>query len=113
MNKEDIFSLIKWNIYIVITDIVILFIIVIISGENIIGYFFTLLLIEAAIVFLLGSALETSSSLFFGKIREHVFHSKEKWSLEKYDEERKRALPYIILGLFLLLETFIFSFIMG
>jgi hypothetical protein len=113
MNKENIFSSIKWNSYIVITNIVILFIMAFISGENVIGHFSTLLLIEAAIAFLLGSALETSASLFFGKIREHVFHSEEKWSLEKYDKERKRASPYIILGFFLLLETFIFSFIMG
>ncbi len=113
LNKEDLFSSIKWNVYIVITNIVILFIIALISGENVIGYFSILLLIEAAIVFLLGSALETSSSLFFGKIREYVFHSEEKWSLEKYDNERKRASPYIILGFFLLLETFIFSFIIG
>lgn len=113
MNKEDILSSIKWNIYIVISNIVILFIIALISGENIIGHFSTLLLIEAAIAFLLGSAVEMSASLFFGKIREHVFHSEEKWSLEKYDKERKRALPYIILGFLLLLETVIFSFIMG
>ena len=113
MNKEDIYSSIKWNVYFLITNIVILFIIALISGENVIGHFSTLLLIEAAMAFLLGSVVEMSASLFFGKIREHVFHSEEKWSLEEYDKERRRAIPYIILGFFLLLETFVFSFIMG
>ena len=113
MNKEDIFSSIKWNIYFVIINIVILLIITLIIGDNVIGHFSTLLLIEAAIAFLLGSLVEMSASLFFGKIREYVFHSEEEWSLEKYNKERRRAIPYIVLGFFLLLETFIFSFIMG
>jgi hypothetical protein len=113
MNKENVFSSIKWNIYIVIANIVILFIIALFSGEIVIGHFSTLFLIEAAIAFLLGSVVEMSASLFFGKIREHVFHSEENWSLEKYDKERRRATPYIILGFFLLFETFIFSFIIG
>jgi hypothetical protein len=54
-----------------------------------------------------------SASLFFGKIREYVFHSEERWSLEKYDKERRRATPYIILGFLLLSETFLFSLVIG
>ena len=113
MNTEDIYSSIKWNVYCLLTNVVILFLIFLISGENVIGHLSTLLLIEAAIAFLVGSVMEMSASLFFGKIREYVFHSDEKWSLEKYDKERSRAIPYIVLGFFLLLETFVFSFILG
>jgi uncharacterized oligopeptide transporter (OPT) family protein len=113
MNKEDLLSSIKWNINIVMVNVGILIIIALVLGEIIVSHFSTLLLIEAAVAFLLGSAVEFSASLFFGKIREHVFHSEEKWSLEKYDKERKRSTPYIILGFFLLCETFIFSSIIG
>ena len=113
MNKEYVISSIKWNIYIIIVNIVFIFIIAFFSGEIVIGLFSTLLLIEAAIAFLLGSVVEMSASLFFGKIREHVFHSEESWSLEKYDKERRRATPYIILGFLLFSETFLFSFVIG
>jgi hypothetical protein len=113
MNKEDVLSSIKWNIYIGMANIGILIIIALFLGEIVIGHFSTLLLIEAAIAFLLGTSVELSASLFFGKIREHVFHSEEKWSFEKYDKERKRSTPFIILGFFLLVETFLFSFIIG
>ena len=70
MNKEDVFLLIKWNIYLLIANGVVLVIVVLISGHNVISYFSTLLLIETAIALLLGSVLEMSASLFFGKIRE-------------------------------------------
>ena len=113
MDKKDVLSSIKWNINIVMVNIGILIIIALVFGEIVISYFSILLLIEAAIAFLLGSAMEFSASLFYGKIREHAFHSEEKWSLEKYDKEKKRSTPYIILGFFLLCETFIFSSIIG
>jgi hypothetical protein len=113
VNKEDFVSLVKWNIYVLVTNIVILLIIALISGQNVIGHFSTLLLIETAIAFLLGSVLEMSASLFFGKIREYVFHSEKKWSLETYDKERRKAIPCIFLGFLLLIETFFFSFLFG
>ena len=46
-------------------------------------------------------------------LAQELNEDEEKWSLAKYDKERRRATPYIILGFFLLFETFIFSFIVG
>jgi hypothetical protein len=113
VNREDVFSLIKWNIYLLIVNGAVLMIVALISGQSVIGYYSTLLLIETAVALLLGSVLEMSGSLFFGKIREHVFHSEKKWSLKSYDEERRKATPYIFLGFLLLSEALLVSFVFG
>lgn len=118
MKKEDLISSVKWNVYIVVTDVVVLLFFSLASGQSIIEavgvrHLPTLLFIESAIVFLIGSSFEFSSSIFFSKIREYVFHSGEKWAVEDYEKGRKRASPYLVLGFFLLVEAFISSFLLG
>jgi hypothetical protein len=75
------------------------------------GLFPTLLLIEAALIFVVGSSFEFSSSIFFSKVREYLFHSDEKWSIENYDTSRRKALPYFLLGLLLFIESLVLSFV--
>ena len=118
MKKEDFISSVKWNMYIIAIDIVVLFIFYLVSNQDSVGidslnYFPTLLLIESAIILFVGSSFEMSSSIFFSKIRKYVFHSKEKWSMEEYKKGRRRASPYIILGFLILSESFLFSFMIS
>jgi len=118
VKKEDLISLVKWNVYIIVTDVVVLFFFSLVSGQSSseavgLRQFPTLLFIESAIVFLIGSSFEMSASIFFSKVREYVFHSGEKWAVEDYEKGRKKASPYLVLGFVLLVEAFISSFLLG
>jgi hypothetical protein len=118
VKKEDLISLVKWNVYIIVTDVVVLFFFSLVSGLSIseaagLRQFPTLLFIESAVVFLIGSSFELSASIFFSKVREYVFHSGEKWAVEDYETGRKKASPYLVLGFVLLVEAFISSFLLG
>ena len=118
MRKEDLISPVKWNVYVIAIDIIVLFLFSIISSQGTVGidslrFFPTLLLIESAIILFVGSSFEMSSSIFFSKVRKYVFHSKEEWSMEEYEKGRRRASPYIIFGFLLLSESFLFSFMIS
>ena len=75
------------------------------------GIFPTLLLLESGLVLLAGSLSVLSSTVFFSKVRQYVFHSKEKWSMDEYKRGERRALPYILIGAMLFGETMLLSFI--
>ena len=75
------------------------------------GYFPKMLLLEAGIVFLVGGGIAFSSSIFAGKVREHVLHSEEKWSIEKLIKGEKRADLYILAGIFFFVESIAVSFV--
>lgn len=114
MGKTDFIASIKWNGYILVFDCIILLLAVLALTRGIIETFNllpTLLLIEAAFVFILGSSFEFSSSIFFSKVRQYLFRSKEKWSVENYDTSRRKALPYFLLGLLLFIESLGLSFV--
>jgi hypothetical protein len=64
-----------------------------------------LLLLESGLVLLIGGSIAMSSSIFVSKIREHIFHSEEKWSKEKQKRSEVRANLYILAGIFLFLES--------
>lgn len=118
MKKEDLISLGKWNVYIIVADVVGLLFFALVSGQGIseaagFRHLPTLLFVEAAIVFLIGSSFEMTASIFFSKVREYVFHSGEKWAVEDYEKGRKRAAPYLVLGFVLLVEAFISSVLLG
>ena len=118
MKKEELIVSVKWNVYLLAIDVVGLFLFSIVLGQSVLEVFGlrflpTLLFLEAAVLLLIGSTFEFSSSIFFSKVREYVFHSGEKWSVEDYEQGRKRALPYLLLGIFLLLEAFTSSFLIG
>lgn len=116
MKKEEFIFSVKWNAYLFAIDVVGLFLFSIVSDQSALEFFWlrflsTLLFLEAAVLLLIGSSFEFSSSIFFSKIREYFFHSGEKWSVEDYEHGRKRATPYLLLGVFLILEAFVSSFL--
>ncbi len=114
MSKEDVIASIKWNGYILLFDCIILLVVALLVTQNALETYALLpsiLLIEVAFIFLVGSSFEFSSSIFVSKVREYLFQSNEKWSVEKYDTSRRKALPYFLLGFFLFLESLVLSLI--
>ncbi len=114
MAKIDLLVLIKWNGYILLFDCITLLFAVLVFTRGIPEIFTLLpplLLIEAALVFFLGSSFEFSSSIFFSKIRQYVFRSNENWSIEDYDTSKRKAIPYFLLGLVLFTESIVLSFV--
>ncbi len=73
------------------------------------GYFSTMLFVDSGIIFLIGGLIAFSSSIFPSKIREHFFHSRENWSLEKQKQSEAKANLYILSGIILLLESMILA----
>ena len=69
-----------------------------------------LLLLEAGILLLGGGAYVLTSGVFFGKVREQVFHS-EGWSPEEYRRSEVRALPFIVAGALVLAESLLLALV--
>jgi len=114
VRTTDFLTSVKWNGYVLLFDCSILLISGVFLTQGI-GEIFqllpTLLLIEAAVIFLIGSSFEFSSSIFFSKVREYLFRSDEKWSVENYNKSRRKALPFFLVGLLLFVESLVLSFV--
>ena len=85
-------------------------------GADLVTQFFRgllpmLLLLEAGLIFLAGGLSVLSSTVFFTKVREYVFHSEEKWSMDKYRLSERGALPYMIVGVMLLGESMFLAYV--
>jgi hypothetical protein len=106
-------SILRWNIYIILIDVTLTLLFSFGLGQIQIldlEILSTMLLIESAIFLFIGSSFELSSTVFFSKIREWIYRSKEVWSLQEYNRGRSRGSSFIILGFCLLLETFLVAF---
>ena len=75
------------------------------------GLFPVLLLLEAGLIFLAGGVSVLSSTVFFTKVREYLFHSEEKWSMDKYRHSERGALPFMLLGVMLFGESVFLAFV--
>lgn len=75
------------------------------------GFFSRMLLLESGIILLAGGLIAMSSSIFPSKVREHVFHSGEKWSQETHKKSEAKANLYILTGVLLLLESIASTFL--
>lgn len=75
------------------------------------GFFSMMLLLDSGIIFLAGGLIAMSSSIFPSKIREHVFHSNERWSQGKHKKSEKKANLYILTGVLLFLESIVSAFL--
>ncbi|UCG45510.1 MAG: hypothetical protein JSV58_01650 [Candidatus Bathyarchaeota archaeon] len=69
------------------------------------GFFPSILLLNSGALFLAGGLIAMAASLFPSKIREYVFHSREKWSQEGQRKGERRANLYILAGITLFLES--------
>lgn len=108
--QKSLLWVLRANAIIVVIDLVCLAVWLLLQNANFVApvrkdFFAVLLFLESALVFLAGGAVATSTSIFPSKIREHFFHSKEKWSPEKHKKSEARANLYILVGILLFLES--------
>ncbi len=103
----------KINVALLIIDFLILALISFFLKVNVLTpvVFSMLLLLESGITFLFSGVLVISSSIFFSKIREQIFHTEEHWSLEKHQRTERRTNKYILVGVFLFLESLIIGLV--
>jgi hypothetical protein len=67
------------------------------------------LIIEAGILLIIGGLVDLTSSIFFGKLREHVFKSSEAWTFGGHKESQMKALPYVLAGFIVLGASIVLS----
>ena len=88
------------------------------SAGSLIGVFFAysflstfvlLALAEGAVVLLVAGSLDLSSSVFYSKVREYVYQSKEKYSVTTHRQAQMRANRYIALGASMVVESLLIS----
>ena len=115
--RKSLFWALKVNFAIVVIDAILLAIGFVLQSASIIAplrrdFVMILLLLESALVFITGGAVAMSTSIFPTKIREHFFRSKEEWSAEKHRKSEARANLYILVGIFLFVESLGLAFIL-
>lgn len=108
--RKSLFWALKVNFIIIVIDLVIFASWLLLQSANLVvpvrrDFVTVLLFLESALVFLTGGAVAMSTSIFPTKIREHFFRSKEKWSTEKHRKSEARANLYILVGIFLFVES--------
>jgi len=115
--RKSLFWALKVNFVVVVIDAILLAIGFVLQSASIIAplrrdFVMILLLLESALVFITGGAVAMSTSIFPTKIREHFFRSKEEWSAEKHRKSEARANMYILVGIFLFVESLGLAFIL-
>jgi hypothetical protein len=115
--RKSLFLALKINLMIVAIDAVLLAVGLMLQSADIIAplrrdFVMILLLLESALVFLTGGAVAMSTSIFPTKIREHFFRSKEEWSADKHGKSEARANIYILIGIFLFVESLGLAFVL-
>lgn len=108
--RESLLWALRANAIIIVIDLIVLAVWLLLQSANLVAsvrrdFFTVLLLLESALVFLMGGAVAMSASIFPTKIREYFFRSKEKWSTEKHRKSEARANLYVLVGIFLFLES--------
>lgn len=78
----------------------------IVLGRNLFHYFTLFTLAQAALLFLMGGAIDVGGSLSFSKVKAHVSKTESAWSVEGHQKAQSRAAPLIMAGIIL----FVFSF---
>ncbi len=111
---QPLIWVLKLNVIVWIVDLVLFGVLVLLGldafGIVAAGYFSKVLLLEAGVIFVVGGAVAFSSGIFSSKVRDHISHSEERWSVEKLSKSEKKANLFIITGVFLFLQALIVSF---
>ena len=72
-----------------------------------------LLLIESALLLLFGGLSSFSDTIFVNKVRQYIYQSKENWNAQKSMENIRKNDVYILEGLLLIAESFLFGYLFG
>ena len=81
-----------------------------ILGRNMFHFFTLLTLIEAALLFVIGGALDVGGSLSFHKMMHHVSKTEGEWSAEGHKSALSRAAPIILAGFILFVLSFALAY---
>jgi hypothetical protein len=82
----------------------------IILWRNMFHYFTLFTLVEAAVFFLIGGAVDIGGSLSFRRIMDHVSKKEGAWSTEAHRQAQSRAFPFVVTGIILLVLSFILAY---
>ena len=78
-------------------------------GFRFLASFSTLALVEGALLMIMAGGMDIFSSIFITKARQLVFGSKKEWSIKEQKSTQHHAVPYVVVGLFLLGEAILLS----
>lgn len=81
-----------------------------ILGRNMFHYFTLLTLVEAALLFLIGGALDVGGSLSFTKVMNYVGKTNTIWSADGHRRAQSKAAPIIVAGIFFLALSFALAY---
>jgi len=114
--RQSLIWVLRVNIIFLIIDIVLLPILTAFYNVDVLtavrnGYLSTMLFVESGVIFLVGGVIAMSSSIFFSKIKEHFFHSEERWSAEKQKKSEQKVNLYILVGVLMFLESLIMALV--
>ncbi len=74
-------------------------------------HFFTLMtLMESALLFLIGGAIDVGGSVSFHKLTNHVSKPERGWSTEGHRNAQSRAAPIVLAGVILLVLSFALAY---
>ena len=108
-------SYIKFNLVIVIINLVLSFVISVVTNTNLFliiqNFFLTVLLIEAGVLFLIGGFTIYSGTIFVSKVRQYLFKSEKEWSPDVAQLAKKRAVSFFITAILLFFESIFLSLI--
>ena len=79
-------------------------------GKNMFRLFTLFTLGEAALMFLVGGAIDVRGSVSFSKVRNHVTKTAKGWDIEGHRKAQSKAAPLILTGIILLLLSFALAY---
>ncbi len=82
----------------------------VILGRNMFHFFTLMTLMESALLFLMGGALDVGGSLSFHKMMGHVSKSEKKWNADSHKIAQSRAVPIVLAGVVLFVLSFALAY---
>lgn len=81
-----------------------------ILGRNMFHYFTLVTLGEAALLFIVGGALDVGGSLSFTKVMGHMSKTNTTWNAEGHRKTQSKVVPIILAGILLLVLSFALAY---
>ncbi len=81
-----------------------------ILSRNMFHFFTLMMLMESALLFLIGGAVDVGGSVSFRKLMNHVSKTERDWSTEGHRNAQSRAAPTVLAGVILLVLSFALAY---
>ena len=79
-------------------------------GRNMYHFFTLMTLMESALLFLIGGAMDVGGSVSFHKLMNHVSKKETDWSTEGHLTAQSRAAPIVLAGVILFVLSFVLAY---